>query len=132
MGLFRRNSSRIEISNKEIKPVVSETRVTAAEKEEQILNDFLPLVDDGSGNFRIEHRTPDYTTLFYQGPMWLVRLKWTQNVQWAVINTVEGEKKITMHSEHDLDQYADTVKEFYTFLSEMERKRQEKKNGKAK
>ena len=32
----------------------------------------------------------------------------------------------------DVDQYVDTVKEFYTFLSEMERKRQEKKNGKTK
>ena len=132
MGLFSRKKNKIEVGNAAslqfglTAKSSSEKQLSNEEHEEQILEKYITAIDDGSGNLNIQHRTDKYTTLYYGDVLWIARVKWTDNVQWVELPTLQGVRKESLKSEDDILQYADLSKEFYIATLEAERKRQEK------
>lgn len=98
--------------------------------EEKLLMYYESLISNGTneGSFRIEHRSQEYTTLFYIGPYWIARLKWTPSAKWLKLCCVNGDQTFSLHSEADIYSHIDLSKEFIAYIDDLESRRKKKIN----
>ena len=75
------------------------TEHEAVPEEEAILNNFIDTLDYKKEDFKIEKKSKEYTTLTYKEHD-LLRLKYTDNVQWVKV-IVEGDM-IKLYSDSPL------------------------------
>lgn len=92
--------------------------------EEQLLRSYQSFLEEGykTEDFSIEHRSQEYTTLFYKA-YWIARLKWTPDTKWIKIASNDGDQVLYLQSEKDISEKASISKQFIEYINQIEENR---------